>query len=267
MASAPQAQLPMFYKDLAPLNSRDHANHRARTTDRAGWAAKQHAVPITTDEFVQAMRDFPIVFSAGENPVPLALMGLNEGVNTFFDDEGVALAPFYVPAYIRRYPYLLARMNPSSEEMTLCFDPSSDLIGEGDTGEALFEDGQPSEHTKGVLQFCQSFEEAGQRTQNFIAELKKHDLLMEGEVGIQRADEADKPYIYRGFMIVNQEKLQHVKGDVLRSWNKNGLLPLIYAHLFSLDTMRTIFAKQVEQGKGPTAASGNAKTEEVEASA
>ena len=67
--------------------------------------------------------------------------------------------------------------------------------------------------------------------------------------------------------MINQEKLQEIKGDVLRTWNKNGLLPLIYAHLFSLDLMRVLFGKQVDQGKGPTAASGNAKTEEVEASA
>ena len=30
-----------------------------------------------------------------------------------------------------------------------------------------------------------------------------------------------------------------------------GLLALIYAHLFSLELMRDIFGRQVEQGKGP----------------
>jgi FAD/FMN-containing dehydrogenase len=40
--------------------------------------------------------------------VPLALMGLNEGVNVFFDDEGTMLGESYVPAYVRRYPFLLA---------------------------------------------------------------------------------------------------------------------------------------------------------------
>ena len=42
--------------------------------------------------------------------------------------------------------------------------------------------------------------------------------------------------------------------DVLRGWNQSGMLPLIYAHLFSLDLMRVIFAKQSAQGKGPGAA-------------
>ena len=256
MASAPQPQLPLFYNDLAPLNSRDHGKHRARTTDRATWAAKQHAIPLTTDEFAMAMRDFPIVFSQGENPVPLALMGLNEGVNTFFDENGEARESFYVPAYIRRYPFLLARLDPNSENMSLCFDPTSDLVAEGDEGEGLFEGDEASEHTKGMLQFCQSFEEAGMRTQSFVEELKKADLLMDGEVAIQRGEEQDRPYVYRGFKMVNEEKLREVRGDLLRTWNQNGLLVLIHAHLFSLDLMRMIFSRQVAQGTGPKLAEG-----------
>ena len=267
MASAPQPQLPLFYNDLAPLNTRDHGKHRARTTDRAAWAAKQHAIPLTTDEFALAMRDFPIVFSQGENPVPLALMGLNEGVNTYFTEEGEARGPFYVPAYIRRYPFLLARLEANSENMSLCFDPSSDLVGESEEGEALFAGDEATEHTKGMLKFCQSFEEAGMRTQSFIEELKKADLLMDGEVAIQRQEEQDRPFVYRGFKMVNQEKLREVHGDKLRTWNQNGMLPLIYAHLFSLDLMRIIFARQIEQGWKPVADSGDAKTEKVETTA
>ncbi len=41
---------------------------------------------------------------------------------------------------------------------------------------------------------------------------------------------------------------------VLRGWNQSGLLPLIYAHLFSLELVREVFGRQVQQGKGPVAA-------------
>ena len=88
MASAPQSTLPLFYNDLMPLNSRDHAKWRSKPLDSVDWLKGQHAVPLTVEEFAQAQRDFPIIFSAGDQPVPLALMGLNEGVNTFIDDEG-----------------------------------------------------------------------------------------------------------------------------------------------------------------------------------
>jgi hypothetical protein len=250
MASAPQPNLPLFYKDLMPLNSRDHAGWHTRTTDSAAWLVNQHAVPLTAEEFVHASRSMPIVFSVGDQPVPLALMGLNEGVNVFVGSDGKVTDPVYVPAYARRYPFLLAKLTPQSEELSLCFDPTSDLIGEFTEGQALFDNGEPSDTTKGTLDFCRNFEEAGMRTQTFVEELAKHDLLMDGEVAIQQQG-LEQPFIYRGFKMVNQEKLREVRGDVLRTWNQNGMLALIFAHLFSLDLIREVFSRQVQQGKGP----------------
>ena len=251
MASAPQnAQLPLFYKDLMPLNSRDHGNWRSRTTDKASWLVGQHAVPLTVEEFPQAQKFFPIIFADGDSPVPLALMGLNEGVNVFVDDEGKFTQNVYVPAYVRRYPFLLARLTPDAQDLSLCFDPASDLVGEYEEGTLLFENGEPTEACKATLAFNEQFEIAGQKTAAFMQELKKHDLLMDGEVAIQQEGN-DQPFIYRGFKMIDENKLRDVRGDVLRTWNQNGLLPLIYAPLFSLDLMRDIFGRQVTIGKGP----------------
>jgi len=253
MASAPQANLPVFYQDLMPLNSRDHASWHSRTTDRAPWLAGFHAVPLTVEEFPMAARHFPIIFSSGENPVPLALMGLNEGVNVFVDADGKVADNVYLPAYVRRYPFLLAKLSPESEELSLCFDPTTDLVGEFAEGQPLFDGDQPSESTKAVLGFCEQFEQAGIKSQAFMEELAKHKLLMDGEVAIQQ-DGVTQPFVYRGFQMVNQEALRELRGDVLRAWNQNGLLPLIFAHLFSLDLIREIFGRQVQQGKGPVLA-------------
>ncbi|WP_338425615.1 SapC family protein [Sphingopyxis kveilinensis] len=251
MATAPApANLPLFYKDLAPLSSVDHADFHARPLDNAEFLVGQHAVPLTSDEFVSACRFYPIIFSAGENPVPLALMGLNEGINTFVDDKGKLLNPVYVPAYIRRYPFLLAKLQPNTDELSLCFDPTSGAIGKFDEGEALFVDGQPSDQVKAILEFCKNFEEAGQRTGMFMEELKKADLLMDGEVAIQQEGN-DKPYIYRGFQMVDENKLRELRGDVLRKLMQNGILGLIFAHLFSLQLMREVFAEQIKSGKMP----------------
>lgn len=253
MASAPQQPtLPLFYKDLMPLNSRDHAKWRSKPIESATWLIAQHAIPLTVEEFIQAQRDYPIVFSAGENPVPLALMGLNEGVNTFVDDSGKINEPVYLPAYVRRYPFLLAKLKQDSDELSLCFDPTAESLGEFDEGTELFdEDGQPSEGTKGVLEFCERFEQAGERTKGFIEELVKHDLLMDGEIAITQNDNPEKPFVYRGFRMIDEKKVRELRGDLLRTWNQNGMLILIYAHLFSLDLMRVIFSRQAAQGKGP----------------
>ncbi|MGN3973969.1 SapC family protein [Tsuneonella sp. SYSU-LHT278] len=255
MASAPQPTLPLFYNDLMPLNSRDHAQWKSKPLDSVDWLKNQHAVPLTVEEFNQAQRDFPIIFSAGDQPVPLALMGLNEGVNTFIDDEGKPIGEFYLPAYVRRYPFLLAKLTPDVEELSLCFDPTCDAIGAHKEGEALFDDaGQPREPVQVALQFCEQFEQAGAKTQAFMDEIKKHDLLMDGEIAITRADDPDKPYVYRGFSMIDQDKLRALDADKVKEWNENGLLPLLYAHLFSLDQMRVIFGRQVAQGKMPAQA-------------
>ncbi|SNS45723.1 SapC family protein [Sphingopyxis indica] len=249
MASAPtNANLPIFFKDLVPLSSVDHADFHVRMMDNADFLVNQHAVPLTTDEFSSASRFYPIVFSAGENPVPLALMGMNEGVNTFVDDKGKLLNPVYVPAYIRRYPFLLARLRPDSDELSLCFDPTSGAIGKFKEGDALFADGKPSDATNNILEFCKNFEEAGLRTGQFMEELKKADLLMDGEVSIT-PEGGNQPYIYRGFQMVDEAKLRELRGDVLRKMMQNGMLALIFAHLFSLQLMREVFAEQVKSGK------------------
>jgi hypothetical protein len=252
MASAPQnSKLPLFYKDLVPINLEDHGTMHARSTTKATWLVNQHAVPLTVEEFPAAARHFPIVFSSGADPVPLALMGMNEGVNVFVDQDGTVQDGVYVPAYARRYPFLLAKLNPDAEELSLCFDPTSDLIGEFEDGAALFEGTEPSEHTKKTLSFCEQFEVAGSKSAGFIAELQKYELLTDGELTFAREGQLE-PMVYRGFAMVNQEKLRELRGDVLRQWNKNGMLPLIFAHLFSLELVRDIFGRQAQQGSLPT---------------
>jgi len=54
--------------------------------------------------------------------------------------------------------------------------------------------------------------------------------------------------------MVDEEKLRNLRGDELRKMNQNGILPLIYAHLFSLSEMRQVFGKQMQQGKAPAQA-------------
>ena len=252
--AAPNQTLPLFYSALEPLNVKQHGKMKIRAVEKAPVIAQTHAIPATVDEFALLQRHFPIVFSVGETPVPLALMGLSEGVNVFLNEDGkLHDSMVYVPAYMRRYPFLLARLRPDTDELSLCFDPTSGAVGDFDDGEALFEGDQPSQATKAILQFCEQFETAGQRTAAFIQELKKSGLLMDGEVAIQ-PEGAEQPFVYRGFQMIDEEKLRELRGDELRKMNQNGMLALIYAHLFSLSQIREVFSRQVRQGKGPIAA-------------
>jgi hypothetical protein len=249
--AAPKMNLPLFYNAIEPLNLTEHGKMKVRPVLRMAQVAKTHAIPLTVDEFTLVQRHYPIVFTVGESSIPIALMGLNEGVNVFLDDDGRPLEKnLYIPAYIRRYPFLLARLRPDTDELSLCFDPSADAVGDFKEGEPLFDGDQPSDATKAILQFCEQFETAGQRTSAFMDELAKADLLMDGEVAIQ-PEGFEQPFVYRGFRMIDEDKLRNLRGDELRRMNQNGILPLIYAHLFSLTEMRAVFGRQMQQGKAP----------------
>src|SRR3546814_11999296 len=115
---------------------------------------------------------------------------------------------------------MLARLRPDAQELSLCFDPTSDAIGDFEEGEALFDGDQPTEFTKGILPFNEAFEQAGGRTQAFMKERKELDLLMHDEIRIQTED-AERPLIYSGFPMCIAKQKQQLHGDHIRKATHN----------------------------------------------
>jgi hypothetical protein len=243
MASQPPAsQLPLFYNSLVPLSSQMHPDHGLRPLGHVGFARTSHAIPVTVDEFPMVQRHYPIVFGVGEGAAPLALVGLQEGQNLFLNADNQWESELYVPAFVRRYPFMLARLTPDAQELSLCFDDSAGIVVAGE-GDRLFNGADPSDLTKNVLQFCEQFEQAVMRTRAFMDEVAKLDLLMDGEVSIQREGLA-QPAVYRGFRMINEEKLQNLRGDQARKLVQSGMLGLAYAHMFSLSLISPLFERQ-----------------------
>jgi len=241
MASQPAAQLPLFYKNLIPLTSDLHAGHGILPRTDMSFARATHAIPVTVDEFVMCQRHYPIVFSDGADGVPLALVGLKENENLFVDEAGNWKAGAYVPAYVRRHPFMLARLTPDADVLSLVFDDGAGMITE-DAADKLFDaEKQPSEMTKNVLQFCEQFEQAIGRTRSFMEELGKLGLLMDGQAQIQNPGMAE-PATFAGFKMIDEKKLQNIRGDQARKMVQNGMLGIVYAHLFSLSQMRELYA-------------------------
>jgi hypothetical protein len=247
MASMPPAQqFPLFYNSLMPLSSQLHPEHGLVERSTLGFSKITHAIPVTVDEFAIAQRNYPIVFGLGEAPAPLALVGLNEGSNLYVDADGNWQAGTYVPAFVRRYPFMLAKITPDAENLTLCFDDSSDLVT-AEASNKLFNGTEASETTTGIMAFCEQFEQAIARTRGFMEELEKLDLLMDGEVTIQQPG-LETPAVYRGFRMVSEEKFMNIRGDQARQMVKSGMMGLVYAHLFSLSQISGLFEKQQAAG-------------------
>jgi hypothetical protein len=247
MASTPMTdpaqQLPLFYGSLVPLSSQFHPHHGLAVRDNLNYTRITHAIPITVDEFAIAQRHYPIVFGLGENPAPLALIGLQEGDNLFVGEDGQWQAGAYIPAFVRRYPFMLARVNQATEELSLCFDDTSGLVT-AEAEDKLFASGEATETTKNILAFCEQFEQAIFRTRAFMDEISKLELLIDGEVTIQQPN-MPEPAVYRGFQMIAEDKLQNLRGDQARKMVQSGLMGLLYAHLFSLSQISGLFEKQV----------------------
>ena len=241
MASQPPAQLPLFYQNLIPLSSEVHADWGLNERTELNFAKATHAIPITVDEFVTAQRHYPIVFTDGPESVPLALVGLKEGENLFVDEKGVWAPDTYVPAYVRRHPFMLARLTPDSDMLSLVFDDQCGVVTADGSNKLFDADKQTTETTKSIMSFCEGFEQAIARTKSFMEELGKLDLLMEGQAQIQNPG-MEQPATFAGFRMIDEKKLQNIRGDQARKMVQNGMLGLVYAHLFSLSNMRVLFA-------------------------
>jgi hypothetical protein len=246
MASTPapptEQSLPLFYGGLVPLSSQLHPTHGLKPRSDLAFSRKTHAIPVTVDEFAIVQRFYPIVFGLGDNPAPLALVGLQEGNNLYLGADDQWEPGQYIPAFVRRYPFMLARLSPQSDDLSLCFDDTAGQIVAGE-GEPLFNGTDPTDTTKSVLAFCEQFEQAVMRTRAFMDELAKLDLLMDGEVTIQR-EGLSEPAVYRGFRMIAEDRLQNLRGDQARKMVQSGLMGLIYAHLFSLSLISPLFERQ-----------------------
>ena len=85
-----QGQAPLYVRP-EPLNPDSHGGLGVDMRQNPyGFAAKQHFVPLVAAEFPQACTVYPIIF-AGDELVPLAVMGLAAEENFFFH-ETVAYA-------------------------------------------------------------------------------------------------------------------------------------------------------------------------------
>lgn len=233
-ATSGVSALPLGYRSLTPLLSERHGDLKFRRRRDFRFAEKLHAAPLAVEEFTRAHFHYPIVFTKTDPVLPVALLGIKSDQNDFIDDAGQWRDGLYIPSYIRRFPFALARENETSTRMLLCADLTApnfdDASGEPD--EVLFEGGEATDYAKSILDFCQKFEEAMAKTRRTCAHLQSLDLFDDAQVTIPRP--AGQPVKVDGFRIVSEEKLRAVDDAALADLARRGVVGLIAAHHFSI---------------------------------
>lgn len=225
-------QSPIFYRQPEPLDVRRHKTMGLNDASDYGFAQGANAIPVHVAEFALVARDYPIVFVGGDNPMPVAIVGIRQNENLFVDANGGWAAGRYIPAYVRRYPFLFLR-NESENQLILCFDRACNRVAEG-AQNPFFEGDDPSEFTQKALEFATNVQQQFSATERFMELLRDRGLLVTQQrnfalfTGEQRA--------LTDFQAVDEARFNELDDEAFMSLRKTGAVGAVYCHLVSLNS-------------------------------
>lgn len=245
-----------MYKNPIPVSKERDAGKRLVRAKGFGFAAGSPVVPVYAAELAHIAVECPIAFLQEENAFsPVALMSLDGEGNLFVGPDGRWLGG-YVPAALRRYPFVLGRP-PQGGELVLCIDSESGLLSDTE-GEPLYsEDGQPSKYVSDVVGFLGELERSRAVVRSACAALERHGLIVSWPLRVpSEAGAKDVAGLFR----IDEAGFNQLSEEAFLDLRRAGALPLVYAHLIStqrlsvLDKLRTIQASLRRQAQPPAAA-------------
>ena len=229
----------LFYQKPVPLNADVHRNARLGTlAGDFNFARQTNSIPLAAVEFFDVARDYPIAFTGQEGGAlfPIVLLGVRDAENLFVAEDG-RWEGRYVPAFVRRYPFVLAEKE-NADDFNVYLDESYAGFGAQD-GERLFTD--TGEHTpllKQALEFLSTYQGEIKRTRLFVERLQALGLLVPRVLEIVRANQA--PMVLQGFSVVDEQRLMALADADLLALAREGQLAWIYAHLMSLGNVSSL---------------------------
>jgi hypothetical protein len=249
----------LFYSKPEPLSAEMHGSLGVNPVEKPyAFVSASHVVPMTVTEFAPASLSYPVVF-LGDNKMPVAVMGLRQGENLFVTAAGEFRPDAYIPAYVRRYPFVFAN-DQAQQRLILCIDRAAPFITEG--GQApLFIDGKPSDYVNQAMEFCNNFEQERLRTESFVKLLTDLDLFEVKEAVFTPRNpdgQPGEPQKLADYFAVSEDKLKALSPEKLAELRDNGALGQIYAHLVSLLGWDRLVAMAFERARQNGEVAGNA---------
>jgi len=225
----------IFYRRPVALNRQQHRAIKLDTaTSDFRFAASTNSVLLAASEAAEAAKDYPVVFIGGpDGPFTLvALVGLRENENLFVDEGGNWASGTYLPAFVRRYPFVLAEAATGETEMTVCIDEACERLGE-EHGAPLFDEtGAVAPLLEGTTAFLQLFHAEMQQTSLLAQRLADAGLLVAKRIEIVR-DGAS--HALEGIYVVDRDKLAALDDTMALELFRSGALWAVHAHLMSLN--------------------------------
>lgn len=243
----------MFYKRPEPLSLERHRDLGVKQIPAPfSFLRTAHAVPITVSEFGVAATCFPIIF-VGAEKTPVAVMGVRQNENEYLDAAGQPDPDAYLPAFVRRYPFVFAA-DPGSDRLLLCVDTAADMVTTNPDVK-FFEGEQASKFTEDAIEFCKEFERQRRATAEFVEMIDKASLFEQKSVSFTPRDaqgNAGETQKIADYWAISEDGLNALPEGKFGDIRNTGALAAIYAHMVSLmnwqrviqRTMRRLSAQQ-----------------------
>ena len=232
-----------------PLTFAQHGHLYFQPVRDYQFAADLVAAPLSGSEVSEAAKHFPVVFPPeGQSLLPQAVLSLQQGSNAFVSESGQWQAP-YVPAHIRRYPFILSKVQ-DSDRYTIALEREAPQLRPqaqaGADSQPLFDaEGNPGQPVERAQQFLTKYQQELSATERLLAPLQEQGLLVARQFKIGQGEE--QAAVLSGFRVFDSDRLSQLEDATLGEWTRNGVLGMIFAHLHSLSNARTLAQRQQAQ--------------------
>jgi hypothetical protein len=225
---------------IVAISRERHAGKGWRGPGSYEFARSWHVAPISGAEVGHAARSMPLAFvQSGDKPMLVALLGLVPGHNLFVGPDGKWLGP-YIPAALRAYPFVLAPSGAAgSEQLTLAFNESSDLLCDADEGTPFFaEDGStPHQRTSEMLQFLVQVRRGNEAANGAAQALQAAGVIEPWPINVK---DGETTRSVQGISRVNEAALNRLDDAAFLALRKAGALSVAYAQLLASQNLAVL---------------------------
>lgn len=218
---------PLLFKKPTLLVAEQHSGFGFKSNESYMYASNANSIPLTVSEFEKAAISYPIVFTNDERPTALAVTGLTANKNNYVDANGAWLEGEYIPAYVRKYPFVFMESD-DGEQFSLCIE-NDYLVESG--GQPIFDNENPTPEAEKALEFCKNFQASWQQTEQYVKILQELDLLIDRRADIETAG-GDRLSL-DGFCVVDRDKYANLPKSAVNELPRD-LAAAITCHFVSM---------------------------------
>jgi hypothetical protein len=228
-------------ENIKILNKKEHQSLKYTPVTDFSFAKSLTIIPITYSEVKHLCCLYPVVITEIDGNDTLAIITGLKDHNIAIDENGKFRGK-YIPAYLRKYPFILVN-DTENEKLLLGLKDDADCF-DNDEGEALYDaQGNVMPLVENIMSLLKNFESEIQITKNILTKFKEQHLLEPSQIKVNLDD---TEHTIGGFSVIDKELFLTLEDQFLADAVKNGWTEFIELHRLSLNNL-SILTKGIEK--------------------